>query len=87
MTGEITLRGSVLPIGGLTEKAVAARRSGIRTLIIPAGNRKDLVEIPKEILKGLKVIPVEHMDEVLEHTLLKTDKSPDFRQTRNITTH
>jgi ATP-dependent Lon protease len=87
MTGEITLRGSVLPIGGLTEKAVAARRAGIKTLIIPVGNRKDLVEIPKEILKGLKVIPVEHMDEVLEFTLLKTDKSPDFRQTRNITTH
>jgi ATP-dependent Lon protease len=87
MTGEITLRGSVLAIGGLTEKAVAARRAGLKALIIPAANKKDLVEIPKEVRRGLKLIPVEHMDEVLEYTLRKTEKSPDFRQTRNITAH
>ncbi len=87
MTGEITLRGSVLPIGGLTEKSVAAKRAGIKTLIIPVGNKKDLVEIPKEVRTGLKIIPVEHMDEVLEYTLLKTEKSPDFRQSRNATAH
>lgn len=87
MTGEITLRGSVLAIGGLTEKAVAARRNGIRTLIIPEGNRKDLVEIPREVRSGLKIISVEHMDEVLELTLVKTEKSPDFRQSRNVTAH
>ena len=87
MTGEITLRGSVLPIGGLTEKAVAARRNGIRTLIVPAGNRKDLTEVPKEVRQGLEIILVEHMDEVLDHTLQKTEKPIDFRQTRNITAH
>ncbi|HEX7878823.1 MAG TPA: endopeptidase La [Candidatus Eisenbacteria bacterium] len=87
MTGEITLRGSVLPIGGLTEKSVAARRFGMKTLIVPAGNRKDLEEIPKEIRQGLDIVIVEHMDEVLEHTLAKTEKSPDFRQTRNLTAH
>jgi len=87
MTGEITLRGSVMPIGGLTEKSVAARRHGVKTLIVPAGNRKDLDEIPKEVRQGLEIILVEHMDEVLEHTLAKTEKSPDFRQTRNLTTH
>jgi ATP-dependent Lon protease len=87
MTGEITLRGSVLPIGGLTEKSVAARRFGMKTLIVPAGNKKDLEEIPKEIRQGLDIVIVEHMDEVLEHTLAKTEKSPDFRQTRNLTAH
>jgi ATP-dependent Lon protease len=87
MTGEVTLRGSVLPIGGLVEKSVAARRHGMKKLIIPAQNRKDLEEIPKEVRNGLEIVLVEHMDEVLEHTLLKTEKSPDFRQSRNLTTH
>jgi ATP-dependent Lon protease len=87
MTGEVTLRGSVLPIGGLVEKSVAARRHGMTKLIVPSQNRKDLEEIPKEVRNSLEIVLVEHMDEVLEHTLLKTDKSPDFRQTRNLTTH
>jgi ATP-dependent Lon protease len=70
MTGEITLRGRVLAIGGLKEKILAAHRSGITTVIMPKENAKDLRDIPKRVLKSLKVIPVEHMDEVLRHALL-----------------
>jgi len=70
MTGEITLRGRVLPIGGLKEKILAAHRSGITTVIMPKENAKDLRDIPKRVLKTLKVIPVEHMDEVLRHALI-----------------
>jgi ATP-dependent Lon protease len=69
MTGEITLRGTVLPIGGLTEKLVAARRAGASTVILPAPNEKDLVEVPAEVKKSLKFVFVEHMDQVLEHAL------------------
>jgi ATP-dependent Lon protease len=69
MTGEITLRGTVLPIGGLNEKAVAARRAGIRTVLIPQGNAKDLVEIPEEVREDLEFVKVENMDQVLEHAL------------------
>jgi ATP-dependent Lon protease len=70
MTGEITLRGRVLPIGGLKEKAMAAQRAGIKTLLVPKKNQKDLVEIPKKIQDDLKIILVEHMDEVLKEALL-----------------
>ena len=70
MTGEITLRGRVLPIGGLKEKILAAHRSGITTVIMPKENAKDLRDIPKRVLKTLKVIPVDHMDEVLRAALL-----------------
>ncbi|MBJ6800667.1 endopeptidase La [Geomonas propionica] len=70
MTGEVTLRGTVLPIGGLKEKLLAAGRGGIRTVLIPKENEKDLAEVPKEILAGLTVYPVAHMDEVLGHALL-----------------
>ncbi len=70
MTGEITLRGSVLPIGGLKEKIFAAHRGGIKTVIIPHENVKDLEDIPKNILKGLKVVDVTHMDQVLLHALV-----------------
>ncbi|MEZ4742077.1 MAG: endopeptidase La [Bdellovibrionota bacterium] len=69
MTGEITLRGRVLPIGGLKEKALAAHRSGITKVIIPKDNEKDLEEIPKSIAKEITFIPVEHMDTVLIHAL------------------
>lgn len=69
MTGEITLRGRVLPIGGLKEKLLGAQRAGIKTVLIPKANERDLKEVPKEILKGLTVIPVGHMDEVLKHAL------------------
>ena len=65
MTGEITLRGRVLPIGGLKEKTLAAHRGEIQTVIIPEENKKDLKEIPQQILKKINIVPVRHMDEVL----------------------
>ena len=70
MTGEITLRGNVLPIGGLKEKIFAAHRGGIKTVIIPHENVKDLEDIPKTILKNIKVVDVTHMDQVLRHALV-----------------
>jgi len=69
MTGEITLRGRVLPVGGLKEKILAAHRAGIKTVIIPADNKKDLAEIPLNVRRRLEFITVEHMDEVLKHAL------------------
>ncbi len=71
MTGEVTLRGRVLPIGGLKEKLLAALRGGIVTVLIPEENRKDLVEIPANIREGLEIIPVSHVDEVLALALIK----------------
>ena len=71
MTGEVTLRGRVLPIGGLKEKLLAALRGGITTVLIPEDNRKDLVEIPANVLAGLEIIPVSHVDEVLERALVE----------------
>jgi ATP-dependent Lon protease len=65
MTGEVTLRGRVLPIGGLKEKLLAALRGGMTRVLIPAENEKDLVEIPANIREGLEIIPVSHVDEVL----------------------
>jgi ATP-dependent Lon protease len=65
MTGEVTLRGRVLPIGGLKEKLLAALRGGITTVLIPHENEKDLAEIPANIREGLKIVPVRHVDEVL----------------------
>ncbi len=69
MTGEVTLRGRVLPIGGLKEKLLAALRGGIKTVLIPAENEKDLVEIPENITSELNIIPVKHADEVLAEAL------------------
>jgi ATP-dependent Lon protease len=74
MTGEVTLRGRVLPIGGLKEKALGALRGGIRKVIYPAKNRKDLAEIPTKIKRRLEFIPVVSMEEVLEVALLKKGK-------------
>ena len=78
MTGEITLRGTVLPIGGLNEKAVAARRAGIRTLLIPAGNDKDLAEVPEDVRSAIEFVQVEDMDQVLDLALDRpqTDAPP-----------
>jgi ATP-dependent Lon protease len=70
MTGEVTLRGRVLAIGGLKEKLLAALRGGIKTVLIPEENRKDLVEIPANILDGLEILPVSHVDEVLARALV-----------------
>jgi ATP-dependent Lon protease len=71
MTGEITLRGRVLPIGGLKEKLLAALRGGLKTVVIPKENEKDLAEIPDNVKRGLKIIPVATVDEVLQNALVK----------------
>jgi ATP-dependent Lon protease len=69
MTGEITLRGKVLPIGGLKEKILAARRAGLETVLIPSKNEKDLIDVPEHLRKGLSLIPVKTISEVLEAAL------------------
>ena len=74
MTGEVTLRGHVLQIGGLKEKLLAAHRAGIKTVLIPNDNKKDLVEIPEVIRKSINIIPVSTVDEVLKHALTKVLK-------------
>ena len=71
MTGEVTLRGRVLPIGGLKEKLLAALRGGIRTVLIPEENVKDLAEIPANVKEGLEIVPVSHVDEVLSRALVE----------------
>ncbi len=80
MTGEITLRGRVLPIGGLKEKILAAHRGKIKKILIPKENEKDLKDIPKKILKDLELVFVEHMDEVLKHALVLDEKSELFHK-------
>jgi len=77
MTGEITLRGRVLPIGGLKEKFLAAHRAGIKKVIVPMENEKDLKDIPSAISKHMDIVLVEHMDEVLSHALIGTENVKD----------
>ncbi len=74
MTGEITLRGKILPIGGFKEKVLAAHRAGITTVVVPAQNKKDLVDIPKKVQRDLKIIFVDKMDEVLDIALIEPKK-------------
>jgi ATP-dependent Lon protease len=71
MTGEVTLRGNVLAIGGLKEKLLAALRGGIKTVLIPEENAKDLAEIPENVKEGLEIIPVSHVREVLPRALVR----------------
>ena len=78
MTGEITLRGLVLPIGGLKEKLLAAHRAGIKKVLIPVENKKDLVEVPKTILEMMEIIPVKNVDEVLKIALTKPLKRVEW---------
>ena len=78
MTGEITLRGLVLPIGGLKEKLLAAHRAGIKKVLIPIENKKDLVEVPKTILENMEIITVKNVDEVLKVALTKTLKRVEW---------
>jgi len=84
MTGEVTLSGRVLPIGGLKEKLLAALRGGIKTAIIPAENEKDLKEIPDNVKQGLKIIPVKHVEEVLKIALTKSLKSVEWVEIEQI---
>jgi ATP-dependent Lon protease len=78
MTGEITLRGRVLPIGGLKEKLLAALRAGVGTVFIPKENEKDLADIPESVTKVLKVIPVAHVDEVISQALVRRPEPIDW---------
>jgi len=78
MTGEVTLRGHVLPIGGLKEKLLAALRGGIKTVLIPAENEKDLAEIPDNVKQGLEIIPVAHVRDVLARALVRTPEPVEW---------
>jgi ATP-dependent Lon protease len=84
MTGEITLRGRVMPIGGLKEKILAAHRNGITTVLVPKENRKDLREIPRRVLKSLRVVLVEHMDDVLREAMTFPDADTMFGPRRHL---
>jgi ATP-dependent Lon protease len=78
MTGEITLRGRIMPIGGLKEKLLAAHRAEIEVVLIPKENQKDLKEIPRRVLNALRIVLVEHMDEVLREALVLSDPDALF---------
>ncbi len=85
MTGEITLRGRILPVGGVREKVLAAHRAGLKTVILPKRNRKDLVDVPKRARDELNIVLVEHMDQVLEVALasLREKVNPEHAKRRN----
>jgi ATP-dependent Lon protease len=78
MTGEVTLRGRVLPIGGLKEKLLAALRAGLKTVIIPAENEKDLAEIPDNVKNNLTIVPVSNVEEVLKVALTRMPEPIDW---------
>ena len=78
MTGEVTLRGNVLPIGGLKEKLLAALRGGINKVLIPIENEKDLKDIPDKVKSGIEIIPVSHVSEVLKHALVSQPKAIEW---------
>jgi ATP-dependent Lon protease len=77
MTGEITLRGKVLPVGGVREKILAAHRAGLKTVILPERNLKDLVDVPRKVRDDLNIVPVSHMDQVLEVSLHPSKSTPN----------
>ena len=85
MTGEITLRGLVLPIGGLKEKLLAAHRAGIKKVLIPMENKKDLIEVPKTVLDSVEIITVKNVDEVLKVALTKPLKRVEWVEVDQIT--
>jgi len=78
MTGEVTITGQVLPIGGLKEKLLAAHRAGIKEVIIPKENEKDLIDMPKKIIEEIKITPVEYADQVLKISLTKELKKTEW---------
>ncbi len=80
MTGEVSLRGNAMPIGGLKEKLLAALRGGIKTVLIPEENEKDLTEIPDNVKKGMQIIPVKHVSEVLKHALVRQPEPIEWDQ-------
>ena len=84
MTGEVTLTGQVLQIGGLKEKLLAAHRAGVKKVLIPKENEKDLVDIPKKVREDIKIIPVETADEVLKIALLKELKPVEWTEVEKL---
>jgi ATP-dependent Lon protease len=82
MTGEMTLRGRILPVGGLREKILAAHRAGLKTVLIPKKNIKDLVDVPKRARNALRIIPVEHIDQILEIALAPLPEKPKVVRSR-----
>ena len=84
MTGEVTLTGQVLPIGGLKEKLLAAHRAEIKKVIIPKDNEKDLVDIPKKVKEDIKIIPVDTVDEVVKLSLKNELKRVEWTEVENI---
>ncbi len=84
MTGELTLRGRVLPIGGLKEKLLAALRAGLKTVIIPSDNEKDLADIPDNVKNGLKIIPVSNMEEVLKIAIVRQPIPIDWEEPEDV---
>jgi ATP-dependent Lon protease len=84
MTGEVTLTGQVLPIGGLKEKLLAAHRAGIKQVLIPKDNEKDLVDIPQKVKDDIKITPVEVVDEVLKLALTKEFKKVQWTEIDNV---
>jgi ATP-dependent Lon protease len=80
MTGEITLRGRVLPIGGLKEKLLAALRGGIKKVLIPEENAKDLADIPDNVKSGLEIVPVSRVGEVLSHALVRVPEPIEWTE-------
>jgi ATP-dependent Lon protease len=84
MTGEITLRGRVLPVGGVREKVLAAHRAGLKTVILPTLNLKDLIDVPKRARAELKIMPVDHMRQVIDLALLPVAAAPKRRSARKV---
>ena len=84
MTGEVTITGQVLPIGGLKEKLLAAHRAGIKKVLIPKDNEKDLVDIPKKVKEDIKIVAVEFVDEVLKIALTKELKKVEWVEVQNL---
>jgi len=82
MTGEITLRGRVLPVGGVREKVLAAYRAGLKTVILPRKNLKDLVDVPKRVRNEMNIVPVDHLDQVLEVALVLPVQQPKSVRSR-----
>jgi ATP-dependent Lon protease len=80
MTGELTLRGRLLPVGGLKEKILAAHRGGIKKVVIPKENQKDLKDIPATVAKQIEIVFAEHMDEVLPHALILNEGDSLFQE-------
>ena len=84
MTGEVTVTGQVLPIGGLKEKLLAAHRAGVKKVLIPKENEKDLADVPKKVREDIKIIPVENADEVIKMALIKEPKPIEWTEVEKL---